>query len=489
MPRVPGIRLTATALAVLVAGTMLVALVTGVDDGISAAVGLALSSSETERLERALREIMLVRGLFVGLASALLAFLVGGAIRRALATATAAASREPRPSRAARPASRPWLREARELEDAIASRRQEHRSALERADRERLELNLFVDAISEGVLQLDADGRIARANAAAHHLLGLPETVAGKTFDVVVRSAELRDALRGALHSAPVPPREVEFGDRTLVVSAQPIHANGGARGENRGAGAGEEPGGLAVTIADLTPVRRLESIRRDFVANASHELKTPLTSIRGYAETLLGEELGEDMRRQFLETIFSNADRLQHVIDDLLDLSRLESGRWQPEMETVGPAELARATWRDFEQRSEARAIRFEVDAREDARVSADTAALRHILSNLYDNALRYTPDGGRITTRVASEGELIALEVSDTGSGIPGDALPRIFERFYRVDPARSRAEGGTGLGLSIVKHLTESMGGRVEAESQLGKGTAVRVYLPAAGRAGAD
>jgi signal transduction histidine kinase len=252
---------------------------------------------------------------------------------------------------------------------------------------------------------------------------------------------------------------------------------------------------GLAVALADLTALRRLESVRRDFVANASHELKTPLTSIRGYAETLRDESVPPEVQRQFLATISSNAERLQHIVDDLLDLSRLESGTWKPTLAAVHPEAAAREAWADLEARASARQIAFALRAETDSPLAADRSALRQILSNLFDNAIRHTPPGGGIETRVIEwlpqrrepsvrdrRTRYLAIEVRDTGSGIPSDALPRIFERFYRVDPARARAEGGTGLGLSIVKHLTESMGGTVEAESQLGRGTTIRIILPA-------
>jgi signal transduction histidine kinase len=186
---------------------------------------------------------------------------------------------------------------------------------------------------------------------------------------------------------------------------------------------------------------------------------------------------------------IHKNAERLQGIIDDLLDLSRLESGGWRPTLISLEPMSLVREVWAAFEPRATLQKVEFIV-AGEAAAVLADAGWLRQVLTNLYDNALRYTHAGGSITARVTPlthtncgvGSHRVAIDVIDTGSGIPGDALPRIFERFYRVDPARSRAEGGTGLGLSIVKHLVESMGGDVAAESELGKGTTIRLRLPA-------
>jgi signal transduction histidine kinase len=271
---------------------------------------------------------------------------------------------------------------------------------------------------------------------------------------------------------------EVTIDDRRLLVTARPIPGQGnGAR----------SPGGAVVAFTDLTELRRLEGVRRDFVANVSHEIRTPLTSIRGYVETLLSDDLPADMQRQFLGVIEKNAERLHGIVDDLLDLSRLESGGWRPELRPLRALTVADDVWTGCQRRAADKHIEFRREG-EDATVVADPGGLRQVLSNLFDNALRHTPDGGRITVRVrgggtaSDAGKLVAIDVQDTGSGIPRDSLPRIFERFYRVDPARSRAEGGTGLGLSIVKHLVESMGGDVTAESELGKGTTMRIRLPA-------
>jgi two-component system, OmpR family, phosphate regulon sensor histidine kinase PhoR len=272
---------------------------------------------------------------------------------------------------------------------------------------------------------------------------------------------------------------------RRLLVSARPLAGTADLSGE-----------GAVVGFVDLTEVRRLEGVRRDFVANVSHELKTPLTSIRGYAETLLSDDLPPDMQRQFLEVVHKNADRLHYIVEDLLDLSRLESGGWRPNLVDVDALDIVQDVWSGCVDRATKRRIAFQPPAASH-RVRADPGGLRQVLSNLLDNALRYTPEGGHIqvVTRVetvdAGNGEaagsgqqFVVFEVRDSGSGIPTDALPRIFERFYRVDPARSRSDGGTGLGLSIVKHLVESMGGDVTAESEFGKGTLIRFRLPASG-----
>ncbi|HEU0078008.1 MAG TPA: ATP-binding protein, partial [Longimicrobiaceae bacterium] len=250
--------------------------------------------------------------------------------------------------------------------------------------------------------------------------------------------------------------------------------------------------GGAVLVFLDVTELRRLEDVRRDFVANASHELKTPLTAIRGYSETLLDENLPPELRRRFAEVVKENADRLQRIVDDLLDLSRIESGGWRAEPEEVAVAEAAEEAWAALEEDASARGVAFEVRIAPGCdHVRADPSALRQVFTNLLHNALRHTPAGGEVTVSAdcaapapdAPPGRWLRIEVADTGSGIPAVHLPRIFERFYRVDNARARAEGGTGLGLAIVRHLVESHGGTVEAESELGRGTVVRFTLPAA------
>jgi two-component system phosphate regulon sensor histidine kinase PhoR len=218
-------------------------------------------------------------------------------------------------------------------------------------------------------------------------------------------------------------------------------------------------------------------------VANVSHELKTPLTVVRGYAETLRSDDPPPETRQAFLGTMLANTARMQALIDDLLDLSRIESRAWVPEPADLEVASLAREVWRALGTRGNADTIAFSADAAPGAAIiHADAEGVRQILTNVLDNAARYTPSGGTVSVRTAREGTLVRIDVSDSGPGIPAEHLTRIFERFYRVDPARSRELGGTGLGLAIVKHLAEAHGGRVEALSRLGAGTTIRIYLPA-------
>lgn len=330
-----------------------------------------------------------------------------------------------------------------------------------------------VEAVTEGLLQVNVAGRLVHINPAGRELLNLPPHVDGQSVSGLIRHPELRLCIERAAKGESYDPVEVVLEERHLLVSSRPLRSD-----------QTNDVTGAVIAVVDLTEFRRLESVRRDFVANVSHELKTPLTSIRGYAETLLTDDLADEMRRQFLEVIFKNTGRIQRIVDDLLDLSRLQSGGWEPELQEVDPASLAEDVWAGCEA-GHRKHLNFEIGAPPQIAVIADPGGLRQVLSNVFENAIRYTPAGGRVALQIrpANEAHYVELVVTDNGAGIPREALPRIFERFYRVDPARSRQEGGTGLGLSIVKHLVERMAGAVVAESELGKGTTIRITLPAA------
>jgi signal transduction histidine kinase len=260
-------------------------------------------------------------------------------------------------------------------------------------------------------------------------------------------------------------PVELQIAGHTLAVTARPLTV-----------------GGAVVALFDLTPIRRLEVVRRDFAANVSHELKTPLTVVNGFAETLLhDEDLSPEQRRRFAETIVASATRMQRIVDDLLDLSRIESGGWVPEPTSVDLPGLVRDVFTTVERPAREKGIGLVADVEPGRRVHADPTALRQILCNLVENSVRYTTSGA--VTVSAEEGRGGTwIHVRDTGAGIAAEHLSRIFERFYRVDPSRSRNEGGTGLGLAIVKHLVEAHGGRVAAESAPGRGTTVSTFFPA-------
>jgi two-component system, OmpR family, phosphate regulon sensor histidine kinase PhoR len=415
---------------------------------------LAIVDAQVHAVQRAVA--------LAGLVMLLAAWLVAWMLARALAWPLLRIADAATDIAAGRPAEFPDVRvpELAHQVDALRAMHHELERRFEDLRREREESRTLLEALSDGVLAADKRGIVVETNAAARRLLGYGETEPlpplGELFHDRAHRALMREVLTGAV----VEGRELDLGDRTVVFSARPL-----------------AEGGTLLVLSDVTDVRRLETIRRDFVANVSHELKTPLTAIAGYAETLAAES-SDSQTTGFSRTIVDNARRMQRLVDDLLDLSRIESGGWQPEPRKIAIDAAAREAWRPFAERASTRDVQLETDS---GSVNSDPEALRQIFTNLFDNALRHTPTGGRICVSVQRVGHDTVVRVSDTGSGIGADHLPRIFERFYRVDPGRSRQEGGTGLGLAIVKHLVEAHGGRVEAESELGRGTTILLYFP--------
>ncbi len=325
-------------------------------------------------------------------------------------------------------------------------------------------LTELFDSLTEGAIAVDSGRQVMRINDVGRLLAKVDGEVPFPVERLPTDEA-LRDALQRALSGQIIEPREMMLYDRAISLVARPL-----------------TDGGAVLAMYDLTPIRRLEQVRRDFVANVSHELRTPLTIVGGYAETLVDDgDMPIVSRQAFLQTILSNTRRMQRIVDDLLDLSRIESGGWRPNPvwsrvpDTVADVMLA------AKPAAEAKSVVVRADIARDAeQMFADPTALRQVLGNLVENAVRHTAEG---TVRVVArrEGDTITLAVSDTGIGIPAEHLQRIFERFYRVDPARSREQGGTGLGLAIVRHLVEAHGGHVTAESEAGVGTTIFTTWP--------
>lgn len=334
-------------------------------------------------------------------------------------------------------------------------------------------LSRVLQGMKEGVLLLDREQRVALANASLREMLLLGQDVVGKSPLELVRNAELKRTLDEALTSPVAVSREIEIGDlkpRRLLVQAAALPG---------------DPGGLLVVFVDVTDLRRLESMRRDFVANVSHELRTPITVIRSCAETVGGALATQpEAAREFIEVIERQAGRLQQLVEDLLQLARIESPALKLSPEAIEVKPFAKQTLSMFRERAEARKIQLVLQIADDLpMVQADRRAAEQVLSNLLDNGVRYATEGATITLRAERDGQKLAISVSDTGPGIEAKHLPRLFERFYRVDAGRSREVGGTGLGLSIVKHLVEAMGGSLNVESSPGQGTTFSFTLPLA------
>jgi two-component system phosphate regulon sensor histidine kinase PhoR len=329
----------------------------------------------------------------------------------------------------------------------------------------------------EGVLAVDATQRIVSINRAAADLLGIDAlAVLGRSIQEVVRNADLRQfALQAIDCREPVEDDLVlrAARDRTLRVRGTPLRDVSGE-------------GGAVIVLNDITDIRHLENVRRDFVANVSHELKTPVASIKGFVETLLDGRVDDpDDRRRFLEIVGRQSDRLGAIIDDLLALSRIEQaeGMGDLPLERVAVADVLAAVVAECGPRADDRSIAIEVESPPGLEAEVNAPLLEQALINLVDNALKYSEQGGSvILAATPTEDGMLDLIVRDHGTGIGAEHLPRLFERFYRVDKGRSRKLGGTGLGLSIVKHIVQAHGGTVAVESTLGVGSTFRVRLPA-------
>jgi len=341
---------------------------------------------------------------------------------------------------------------------------------------ERGRLEAVLGGMRDGVLALQRDGRVILANPAAHALLSSGRSPVGRTLYELTRSGGLVDLVSEAILGRA----------GTGEVDIRRISPDGGQPRVVRvlATATPQEGGGCVVVLRDITELRRLETARRDFIANVSHEIRTPVATIRASAEALAQGGLEDpEVASGFLGAILRHAERLGALVEDMLTLSRIEAGRFElaPEpldlVVEVGAAVLA------IEQRMQSRGQTLTTDVPEDLAVYADTRALEHVLTNLLGNAVKYTPEGGHLEIRAAPVPGGVRVEVRDDGPGIPPEHRERLFERFYRVDSGRSRELGGTGLGLAIVKHLVESMGGAVGMEPRLPAGSIFWVLLPAA------
>jgi two-component system phosphate regulon sensor histidine kinase PhoR len=349
------------------------------------------------------------------------------------------------------------------------------REKIERLGDEQAKARTILDGMIEGVMALDDRGRLLLLNPAARAMFGVENgTPEGRPLLEVVRQKGLLDLVEQVRASGAPAQRELELGP--------PVNRVVAARGAPLGLG-GEAAGALLV-LHDVTELRRLERVRSEFVANVSHELRTPLTCIKGYLETLLDGALDDrDHARRFLEVASTHAERLDRLIDDLLELSNIESGRVTLVPMRLDLEDVVAGVAAMFDRRIAQNRQTMERAVPPGLAVRADRDRLVQILVNLVDNAVKFTPEGGRVRIGAGpGPDRRVEVRVRDTGIGIPSTDLPRITERFYRVDKTRSRDIGGTGLGLAIVKHLVQAHGGELRIESVLGHGTTVSFTLPA-------
>jgi len=394
-----------------------------------------------------------------------------------------------------------WPRDGRgfPLLDGLASAvlrriRSEHERQARTEDRLR-ETERVLRATPIAVLALDHLQRIVGTNPAAERLLGFEERLArGRLLQEVVRQPALHRLVSRALSGGEPIQSEIQLdGEESLElqVSCEPLHADA-------------QPPGLVVSLVDVTRMRRLESMRSEFAANVSHELRTPITNIKGYIETLLQVEMDDaEQRRRFLEIVHRNTVRLSGIVEDILTLAFLEEpeARHTIERRAIPASEVVREVVEALESAALARRIEISWRCDDELLVEANKSLAEQALANLVSNAIRYSGEGSKVAIEAtaercvepavasATDPRMVRFDVRDQGPGIASKHLPRLFERFYRVDKARARTQGGTGLGLSIVKHIATIHGGSVEVASQVGSGSCFTLRLPRAAAAATE
>ena len=426
------------------------------------------------------QRLILLTGILVSLAALAFTYIIVGRIIRPLATLTDAATMIAGGD-IAHEVSIPNRDELGMLATAFNTMNQQLAGRIDELQRKSRELGenserleTVLGGMVEGVVAVDDQEQVLFANHAAHLLLefSAPDVV-GRPIWEAVRNPAVQDVIRKALETREQNRVELELPRTQSIVELFATRLPG------------KPCPGVVLVLYDVTELRRLENVRRQFASNVSHELKTPLASIQAYTETLLDGAINDsEHNRKFLRRIEEQAERLHALIIDLLRLSRIESGRDAFEMTAVSLREAVDLCVKEHAEITESKQIKLKLQPSQvPIRVLADEEGLRTILNNLIENALNYTPQGGQVTVLWRIEGSMALLNVEDMGGGIAKEHQSRIFERFYRVDKARSRELGGTGLGLSIVKHLVEEFEGSVEVTSELGKGSTFTVRLPVA------
>jgi len=358
------------------------------------------------------------------------------------------------------------------LADAINQMAQTLKYQIDQKEEEKARISAILESMTEAVIGLDRHRNIVIANSALEPILDLKkDSVLGKNVLEILRNPALASMLEEVFEDQSTVTNEIEIhnpAEKILRISAIGIPHSTAIFG--------------ILVISDITEVRRLENLRQDFVANVSHELKTPLTSVTGFIETLLSGALSDSERAtSFLKIMEEDTNRLTRLIDELLELSKIESREINLKPETLNLKEETEKILPLFESSVKEKHIQWENELEAD--VFADRDRLKQILINLIENAVKFNKQGGKVTLQSRRLNGKIEVSIQDTGIGIPDEALTRVFERFFRVDRARTRGQGGTGLGLSIVKHLVEAHKGKVWCESRLGKGSKFFFTLPAA------
>ncbi len=337
---------------------------------------------------------------------------------------------------------------------------------------ESAEIRAVFAALTDALVVLDDAQRVRLCNPAFEELFSRRSVAPGTPLAEILRDVDITETIRAALEQRHAPVLEVSRSEKHFQLVAVPIMRES------------EEPGGVVAIFHDISRLKQTDQIRRDFVANVSHELRTPLSIFRGNLEALLDDEtLGREESRHIFSVMKRHSDRLNRLIEELLTLARLEAKETTLQLAPVNATAFLNRVARDWTKRLATKNLKLNVETDDNVPpFAADEFRLEQVMHNLLDNAINYSPEGGQITIRATKDDQHVVLSVADEGAGIPPADLPRIFERFYRADKARSRELGSTGLGLSIVKHIAQLHGGDVAADSELGRGTTIRVSVPA-------
>ncbi len=440
----------------------------------AAILRLVIPVAKVAEFESGMQKILAVGVIMVFFASLILSFLISMAVTRPLANISSAAK-----AMASGDFSRKIFNVSRdEIGDLAATLNymsDEIKAKIEKVRSGEAKLETVLSGMVEGVIVTDAKGKIILANPSLRKLFFIDTAPEGKTPLEVVRNSAVQNIVDRVLKGGQrIAAEEISVSspeEKSIKVSGVAIMK------EN-------QVDGAIFVFHDITELRRLEKVRQDFVANVSHELRTPLSSIKGYSETLMDGVPKAEERQEFLGIIYRESDRLAKLIDDLLDLSKIESGKMAMVFMPVGIAPVVKRSAGVLEKSARDKSIKVEFNIPEGLpKVMADENRLSQVFLNLLDNAIKYTPEGGSVKVSVFPQDKYLQVDVTDTGVGIPESDLPRVFERFYRVDKARSRQLGGTGLGLSIVKHIVQSHGGQVWVKSEACHGSTFSFTVPKA------
>ncbi|NIK66911.1 ATP-binding protein [Paenibacillus sp. BK720] len=451
-----------------------VALAVDPSDPHSNVIRLAMSLKEVDKSINQLWTVLIIGLLILFIVAAFISYRIALSLTRPLEQITKVAQRIKQMDYKARVKVRKQD-EVGELGHAINAMAESLEVQMTRIRQNESQLESVLDNMINGVMMIDKAGKILLMSRRAGELLGISSgELVGRNYAEAKQQYELSQLIQEALESREHIREEITFyfpEERLLELNLVPILQ------EN------QEFGGVLLVLADVTAIRRLERMRSEFVANVSHELKTPIAAVKGFAETLLGGAVNdEETARSFLQIIYDESDRLNRLIGDILALSKIESKRVPLYFSPVEMDSFMTKTVTMMESEAAKKSIKLQLEMEHGLYVEADEDRLRQIMMNVIANGINYTPEGGKVSVNIASiDEDHIRIQISDTGIGIPKKDLPRIFERFYRVDKARSRSSGGTGLGLSIVKHLIELHKGTITVTSAVGVGSTFVIELP--------